>query len=79
MSGNSGGGISRIAVLALASLAAAALSACYYTSLPADSAAGTNCQKTTYGVALLASSSNTACDQSAPPAAGDTPSKPAQQ
>jgi hypothetical protein len=70
---------SRIAVLALASLAAAAISGCYYTSLPADNGAGSNCQKTTYGVALLTSSSNTSCDQSTPPPTGDSSAKPAQQ
>ncbi len=69
----------RAALLALASTAGATLPGCYYSSMPADSAAGVNCQKTTYGVALLTSSSSTACDQNAPPPSTDEPAKSNQQ
>jgi hypothetical protein len=69
----------RAALLALASTAGAALPGCYYSSMPAENAAGANCQKTTYGVALLTSSSSTACDQNAPPPSSDNPAKSLQQ
>jgi hypothetical protein len=69
----------RTALVALASTAGAALAGCYYTSMPADSAAGVNCQKTTYGVAMLTSSSSTACDQNAPPPPTDEPARSNQQ
>jgi hypothetical protein len=69
----------RAALFALASAAGAALPGCYYSSMPANSAAGANCQKTTYGVAMLTSSSSTACDENAPPPSRDEPAKSVQQ
>jgi hypothetical protein len=69
----------RAALLALASIAGATLPGCYYSSMPAESAGGANCQKTTYGVAMVTSSSSTACDQNAPPPSPDEPARPNQQ
>ncbi|MHB8383188.1 MAG: hypothetical protein ACYDC3_12730 [Candidatus Binataceae bacterium] len=59
---------SKVAKFAMLAAAATALSACWYYSRPTEGASGQNCQKTSYGLAIL-DTSNENCQPSTPPAA----------
>ncbi len=52
--------------------AAITLSSCWYYSRPTDGASGENCQKTSYGLAML-DTSNENCTPSTPPPAAAAP------
>lgn len=62
----------RFAKLAMIAAAATALSACWYYSRPTEGASGENCQKASYGLALL-DTSNESCQPSTPPQATAVP------
>ncbi|HVA79110.1 MAG TPA: hypothetical protein VNF27_14500 [Candidatus Binataceae bacterium] len=54
----------KFAKFAMIAAAATALSACWYYSRPTQGASGENCQKTSYGLAML-DTSNENCQPSA--------------
>lgn len=63
---------SKFAKFAMTAIAALTLSSCWYYSRPTEGASGENCQKTSYGLAML-DTSNENCTPSTPPPSAAVP------
>lgn len=59
--------------------AALALSSCWYYSRPTNGVSGENCQKTSYGLAMIDTSNENCAPSTPPPGAAVPPPAPAPQ
>ncbi|MGC1676558.1 MAG: hypothetical protein WA740_03405 [Candidatus Binataceae bacterium] len=64
--------IFRTSKLLIIAVAATALSSCWYYSRPTNGVSGENCQKTSYGLAMI-DTSNENCTPSTPPPTAAVP------
>lgn len=65
--------IFRTAKFAMTAIAAIALSACWYYSRPTEGVAGQNCQKASYGLAMIDTSNENCQPTQVPPGAAVPP------
>jgi hypothetical protein len=64
---------SKFAKFAMIAAAAIALSSCWYYSHPTEGVSGENCQKTSYGLAMIDTSNENCTPATPPPAASAVP------
>jgi len=70
---------SKFVKFAIIAVAATALSSCWYYSRPTDTASGENCQKTSYGLAMIDTSNENCAPSTPPPAVAVPPPAPTPQ